>query len=238
MSKSFNILLLGATGAVGGEVLKTLLAMPDISRITVLVRRPLPTPLNAKITQYIVDVFDPASYAAHLVNHNIAICTFGVGQPTKVSKDEFIRVDKMAVLDFAKACRAADVKHFELLGSVAADATSRSFYLKTKGELRDAIAALNFERFSTFQPSVILTPANRYGMNQAIMLAVWPVISRALLGSLQKYRGIRVDHLGKAIAVNIQRQRVGQEVLHWPVIRSLATMRLMLDILAAVKRPT
>jgi uncharacterized protein YbjT (DUF2867 family) len=127
----------------------------------------------------------------------------------------------MAVLDFAKACRAADVKHFELLGSVAADATSRSFYLKTKGELRDAIAALNFERFSTFQPSVILTPTNRYGLNQAITLAVWPVVSHILLGPLKKYRGIRVEVLGAAIARNILTSGQGDEILHYQQITKL-----------------
>jgi uncharacterized protein YbjT (DUF2867 family) len=216
-----NIVILGATGAVGGEVLKTLVAMPDVARVSVLTRRPLDGPVHVKVTQHIVDVFDPASYAAHLKNQHGAICTFGVGQPTKVSKDEFVRVDKTAVLDFAKACRAADVQHFELLGSVAADAASRTFYLKTKGELRDGIAALNFARFSTFQPSMILTPTNRYGLSQAITLAVWPVISHLLVGPLQKYRGIRVEALGAAIARNIFTAGQGVEVLHYQKIISL-----------------
>jgi uncharacterized protein YbjT (DUF2867 family) len=220
-SKSRNVVILGATGAVGGEVLQTLVAMPEVSAITVLTRRPLPAPLNPKIIQHIVDVFDPASYAPHLAHHNIAICTFGVGQPTKGSPEEFIRVDKTAVLDFAQACRAENISHFELLGSVAADATSRTFYLKTKGELRDAIAALNFERFSTFQPSVILTPTNRYGLNQAITLAVWPVVSHILLGPLKKYRGIRVEVLGAAIARNILTSGQGDEILHYQQITKL-----------------
>jgi uncharacterized protein YbjT (DUF2867 family) len=125
------------------------------------------------------------------------------------------------VLDFAKACRAADGQHFELLGSVAADAASRTFYLKTKGELRNAIAALNFARFSTFQPSMILTPTNRYGLNQAITLAVWPVISHLLVGPLQKYRGIRVEALGAAIARNTTTVGQGAEVLHYQQIISL-----------------
>jgi uncharacterized protein YbjT (DUF2867 family) len=221
-AKSLNIVILGATGAVGGEVLKTLLTMPEVARITVLARRNLDGPLSPKITQHIVDVFDPASYALHLNNHDVAICTFGVGQPTKVSTDEFVRVDKNAVLDFAKACRAAGVRHFELLSSVASNAGSRNFYLKTKGELRDAIADLKFARFSTFQPSMILTPTNRYGLNQAIALAVWPVISHALLGPLQKYRGIKVEALGVAIAKNIVTTGQGSEILHYQEISTLS----------------
>jgi uncharacterized protein YbjT (DUF2867 family) len=222
MSKSLNIIILGATGAVGGEVLKTLISMPEVGRITALTRRPLASPPDPKVTQHIVDVFDPASYAAHLANHTIAICTFGVGQPTKVSKDEFVRVDKAAVLEFARVCRVAEIAHFELLGSVASDAASRTFYLKTKGELRNAIGALNFPRFSTFQPSIILTPTNRYGLSQAVTLAVWPVVSQVLLGPLQKYRGIRVDVLGAAIAENILTVGQGAEVLHFQQITDVS----------------
>ncbi len=222
MTNPLNIVIFGATGAVGGEVLETLLTMPDVARITVLVRRPLATPLNSKITQHIVDVFGPASYAALLKDHDVAICTFGVGEPSKTSREEFIRVDKTAVLAFASACRTANIAHFELLSSVGTDATSRSFYLKTKGELRDAIAGLGFQRFSAFQPSMIITPSNRYGVSQAVLLKLWPLLSPLLIGPLTKFRGIRVEHLGAAMAQNIQTAGQGTEILHYQDIRALS----------------
>lgn len=220
-----SIVILGATGAVGGEVLKALVTMPEVARITVLTRRPLDSMVHAKITQHLVDVFNPARYAAQLKNQTAAICTFGVGQPTKVSKAEFARVDKQAVLDFASACKTAGVRHFTLLGSTAADAKSSSFYLCSKGELRDAIAAMDFERFSVFQPSMILTQQNHYGFSQAIMLAVWPWLSPLFIGGLKKYRGIRIEDLGRSIAQNITRDATGLEVLHWSEIMDLAENR-------------
>jgi uncharacterized protein YbjT (DUF2867 family) len=105
-----------------------------------------------------VDVLNPQSYTHFLSGHDTAVCCLGVGEPSKTSKEEFIKIDKTAVLDFATACKAAGVRHFQLLSAVGADATSRSFYLKTKGELQNAIIALGFERTSFFQPSMILTP--------------------------------------------------------------------------------
>jgi uncharacterized protein YbjT (DUF2867 family) len=224
-SKSLSVLLLGASGAVGGEVLKTLLTMPEVSRITVLTRRPLDSPLNPKITLHVVDVLDPESYQAHLKNHNIAICTLGVGQPTKASQEEFTRIDKQAVLDFARACRTAGVRHFSLLGAIAADSKSRSFYLRSKGELRDAIAAMGFERFTVFQPAMILTPQNRYGVSQAVMLALWPIVSPLMIGSLNKFRGNRVEDLGRAMAQNSVKPGSGTEILHWAEIENLSKNR-------------
>ncbi len=216
------IIILGASGAVGSEILKTLLTTPNVARITILTRRPLGVPLNSKTTQHIVDVLDPASYSAHLKNHNVAICTLGVGQPTKASQEEFTRIDKQAVLDFARACKDAGVRHFSLLGAVAADAKSRSFYLRSKGELRAAIAAMGFERFSVFQPAMILTPQNRYGFSQAVMLALWPIVSPLMMGSLNKFRGNRVEDLGRAMAQNTVRPGSGTQIFHWADIEKLA----------------
>jgi uncharacterized protein YbjT (DUF2867 family) len=166
-------------------------------------------------------VLNPQSYAHFLSGHDVAVCCMGVGQPSKASKEEFIKIDKTAVLDFATACKQAGVRHFQLLSSVGADAASRSFYLRTKGELNDAISALDFERTSFFQPSMILTPTNRYGFSQGLMLAVWPALSTALVGGLSKFRGIKVETLGRAIANNAFTTGQGVEVLQWEGINRL-----------------
>jgi uncharacterized protein YbjT (DUF2867 family) len=214
-SNARKVVLLGATGAVGSHVLATLAAMPEVAGITVLARRKPDATVPAKVSWHVVDVLDPSSYATLLLGHHAAICTLGVGQPSKVSREEYQRVDHDAVLDFANACKTADVAQFELLGSVAADPRSSSHYLKSKGALREEIAALGFRRVTTFQPSVLLTPSNRYGLSQGILLKVWPLLSPLLVGPLRKYRGIRVATLGAAMARHISTPGKGSEILHW-----------------------
>ena len=175
--------MLGASGAVGAEVLARLIKMPQVRRVTVLVRRPIDGIRGDIVRQVTVDVLDPHAYRHLLDGHDSAICTLGVGQPSKMSRDEFTRIDRDAVAHFATACKDAGVAHFELLGLVGADASSRSFYLRSKGQLRDALVALKFERLSIFQPSMILTPVNCYGFSQALTLMLWPILSPLLLGS-------------------------------------------------------
>ena len=219
--KMYSVVMIGATGAVGGEVIKTLAAMPGLQRLTLLGRRPVNIS-GAAIIQQTVDVFDPASYARYLPGHATAICTLGVGQPTGVSREEFVRVDKTAVLSFAEACRKAGVRHFELLGSIGANSKSRSFYLRTKGEIEDGLHALGFPRLSLFRPSMILTPTNRYGLSQALVLAVWPRLKPLLAGPLRPYRGIPIDQLGRAMANNIRGDKSGTETLQWDDFVSLS----------------
>jgi uncharacterized protein YbjT (DUF2867 family) len=215
MNASLSVVMMGASGAVGQETLAHLLTIPQIQRITLLGRRPLKNIHDERVAQHIVDVCHPSSYRELLAGHSVAICTLGVGQPSQMSKAEFIKIDKDAVLKFAKACRKEKIDHFQLLGSVGANANSPAFYLRCKGQLRDGIAALQFPRFSAFQPSMILTPTNRYGFQQALTLALWPLLSPLLQGPWRQYRGIRVAVLGAAIARNVLSSSAPVEILQW-----------------------
>lgn len=215
MAEGIWVVMMGATGAVGGHAAGALLDMPQVGRLTLLGRRRAEAIAGAKVEQHVVDIFDPASYREHLAGHTAAICTVGVGEPSKVDRQQFIKIDKTAVLLFARECKEAGVAHFELLGSVGADSSSRSFYLRTKGELEDELQALEFERLSLFHPSMILTPTNRYGLAQAITLVVWPWLRPLLLGPLRRYRGIAVQALGGAIGRNVAIPGRGVETLEW-----------------------
>ncbi len=215
--KPISVVMLGASGAVGSESLKELLKSKNIEKITILGRTPIPniTSDNIKIEQYKVDIFSPDSYSDYIANHDVAICTLGVGEPSKVSKKDYVKIDKTAVLTFANKCKDTGVKHFQLLSSVGASSKSKSHYLKVKGELIDELQSLSFDRLSIFQPSMILTPTNRYGFSQAMVLLIWPKLNFLLAGSAKKYRGIPVETLGQSITINSFNENTGFEILQW-----------------------
>lgn len=217
-----SVVMIGATGAVGTQVARTLAVHASVARLSLLGRRPATDVQSPVVEQHVVDVLDVDSCRSHLPGHDTAICTLGVGEPSKVSREQLVRVDRDAVLDFARACRSAGVSHFQLLGSVGADARSRSFYLRVKGELEDGLVALGFERLSLFQPSAILTPTNRYGFSQGLLLAAMPVVNPLLMGALSKYRGVPVERLGRAMALNTFTAGSGREVLQWADFMVLA----------------
>lgn len=219
---SHSVIMIGATGAVGGHVVQALIDMPSVARITLLGRRAWDGPASAKITAHIVDVLDPTSYTAHLAGHTVGISTLGVGQPSKMSKADFVRIDKDAVLDFATACKHAGVQHFSMLSSVGVGAESRSFFLRTKGELEAGVSALGFARVSLIHPSMILTPTNRYGVSQAVTLKLWPLLKPVLCGRARKLRGIPVARLGAGIAHDLDASQTGVQVLEWDDLMTLS----------------
>ncbi len=216
-----SIVFLGATGAVGSATLDQLCTFNNISRLLLLGRRKVENLTSDFVEQQNIDIFNPETYSSHLKNFDAAICTLGVGEPSKMKKEDFIKIDKIAVLDFAKECKKAGIKHFQLLASVGIDSASSNYYLKAKGELVDELQILDFERLSIFQPSMIITPNNRYGFSQGILLKIWPILSFILIGGLKKYRGINVDLLGKSIANNINNHNSGMERLEWDELMKL-----------------
>lgn len=221
-NRALSVVMLGASGAVGMQALQALIKNPHLKQLTLLGRTPIPNLTADFVQQHKINIFEPSSYTEYLNGQTTAICTLGVGQPSKVSREEFVKTDKTAVLDFAKACKKVGIKHFELLASVGIDAQSSSFYLKTKGELVEALKALDFECLSVFEPSMILTPKNRYGIGQAILLNVWPLLKPFLIGSARKYRGIPVDVLGTAMALNVFENKSGFERLQWDDFYAIA----------------
>jgi hypothetical protein len=57
------------------------------------------------VHQHEINIFDAATYESFIKNVSVGICTLGVGQPSIKSKEEFLKIDKQAVLDFAQICK-------------------------------------------------------------------------------------------------------------------------------------
>jgi uncharacterized protein YbjT (DUF2867 family) len=213
-----RVVIIGATGAVGRNVLAEALRSPAFETVTTLGRRRVDIADGeappGKLAQHVVDLEDPASYRALVGGHTTAISTLGVGEPSKSTREEVWKIEVDYVMGFAAACKEAGVRHFSLMTSVGSDARSISYYLRLKGMLENRAKALGFERTSLFRPSMLLTPRNRYGTSQAVILAVWPKVDWMFAGPLRRYRGVRVEDLGRAIAMNAARESPGVVEVH------------------------
>lgn len=150
-----------------------------------------------------------------------AFCTMGIGQPRKVSRDEFWKVDVEYASAFARACKTAGVRHLSLLSSVGANRGSPLYYLRVKGEVEERYRSLEFQRVSLFRPSLLVTANLRYGFRDWLNQNLFPRVS-GLLPS--RFHEIRVEDLARAMRLNAEGQGSGVEVLHYA--ECLALLRL------------
>jgi len=79
------------------------------------------------------------------------------------SRDAFRAVDFDANLAVARAALAAGARRIGVISAMGADASSRVFYNRVKGELEQALSALPLEALVIARPSLLLGDRGRLG---------------------------------------------------------------------------
>ncbi|MFC4930340.1 Rossmann-fold NAD(P)-binding domain-containing protein [Massilia sp. GCM10023247] len=198
-----RVLLAGASGLVGGELLRGLLADDTVAIVHVLARRPLAL-THPKLHVQAVDFAAlpplPALDEAYLA----------LGTTIKVagSQAAFRAVDFDAGLAVARAAFDAGARRLGLVSAMGADAQARVFYNRVKGELEEAVKGLGFEALVIARPSLLLgdrgalgQPA-RTGEHMGSLLAG---VLRPLIPA--RYRPIEARDVARALLAEVPRAR-------------------------------
>jgi uncharacterized protein YbjT (DUF2867 family) len=148
-----TVLILGATGQVGQALLQLALQHPEISQVVAPTRRPLPA--HAKLDNPLID-FEALPEDAAWWQSDVTLCALGTTLRQTKSKAGFYRIDHDYVLAAAKLARRAGTPTFGFVSSLGADASSRLFYLKVKGETEQGLATLDFVALVIARPSLLI----------------------------------------------------------------------------------
>jgi uncharacterized protein YbjT (DUF2867 family) len=188
-------LLAGATGLVGRALLSLLLAGKHYRAVHVLLRRAaLDIKVSPKLKVHHVDfAMLPAAFPA------VGDVFITLGTTIKIAGSEaaFREVDFDFVVNTARAARAAGAMRLAVVSAVGANAKSRVFYNRVKGETEAAIAQLGYKSIVIAQPSLLL--GDRAALGQPVRsLEVW---AARLLGpvSWMMPKGVRPIH-ARAVA--------------------------------------
>jgi uncharacterized protein YbjT (DUF2867 family) len=202
-----TVVLAGATGLVGREILQGLLADDSVKAVHALGRRALnPHP---KLTSHVVDF----SALPSLPPVDEAYLALGTTIKVAGSQAAFRAVDFDANLAVARAALAAGTRRVGLVSAMGADARSRIFYSRVKGELEDALATLKFEGLVIARPSMLVGDREALGQpvrsGERIAMHVG-----ALLGPLipANYRPIAASKVARALLTRVPTAR-GRVVL-------------------------
>ncbi len=177
-----SILIIGATGMVGGLVLREALGRSDVARGVVLTRRPCGL-AHPKLTEILHDDFtDFRDVAEHLRRHDAAIYCLGA-YTGAVPDDELRRVTVDMPVTFAAAFHAESPDAaFCFLSGQGADQSGRSRipFARYKGMAECALLGLGFRRLHIMRPGYIHSVERRREPNLAydLMRALYPLVRR------------------------------------------------------------
>ena len=185
-------LIIGGTGATGKDLLSQLLADDTYAEVHCFVRKPLAL-THPKLHAHVVDFETPEAWA-DLVRGDVAFSCLGTTLAVAGSKDAQWRVDYDYQYAFAQQCKANGVPTFVLVSAAGAKAQSKLFYNRMKGQLEDAVKALDFSSLLIFQPSVLIrSNSDRAGEN----LSVKTINFLNKLGILKRYRPMPTEILAE-----------------------------------------
>lgn len=187
-------LIAGATGLVGGELLRILLDRPEYDRVLSIGRRSLNL-THPKLTQRTVD-FDRLSEAADAFQVDDVYCCLGTTIKKAGSQAAQRRVDYEYPLAMARLAAAQGAGQYLLVSSMGADSHSRFFYNRVKGDVEAAVSAAGVPAVQIFRPSLLLGDRQEVRMGERI--AVW---LSPLYGPLfpAKYRPIQARDVAQAM---------------------------------------
>ena len=212
-----KILMVGGSGMVGALAVPQLLMAGH--SVDLLVRKPVATRPEQK--QHVAPVERWAEIIASLTP-DIFISTLGTTLRDAGSKTGFAAVDKQLLLHCADAARSAGAQQAISISSVGADRRSGNFYLRTKGEVEEALRAIGFARLDLLRPGLLL--GKRGGslrLGERIAMAVAPVTNLLTPPGWDKYRAIPAASVASAIRVLAGADRPGSYTHQYREMRRL-----------------
>jgi uncharacterized protein YbjT (DUF2867 family) len=202
-----RLLILGATGLVGQQVMAQALADPSVAQVIAPTRRALvPHP---KLRNPIVDF--KALPQADWWATDAVVCCLGTTLKLAGSPAAFREVDHDHVLAAARLARAAGTPTFALNSSLGAKAGSGNLYLRTKGETEDDLAALGFASLTLVRPS-LLDGGPRPDARPGEAVGLWFFrLARPLIPA--RYRAVRTDAVARALLQAVRQAKPGRSCI-------------------------
>jgi uncharacterized protein YbjT (DUF2867 family) len=193
-----HLVLVGATGMVGGSALRYALEHPAIERVTAIGRRPLGIS-HAKLIEILQPSFGDCSALAESLSHQDA-AIFCLGAYTGAVPDaEFRTITVDYTVEFARVLhKSSPNAGFAFLSGQGADPTgkSRIAFARYKGEAENALFAAGFHAVYIFRPAYIypVNPRNEPNLGYRLLRAIYPVFRVLFPG-----RVIRADDLARVM---------------------------------------
>lgn len=202
-----HAVIAGASGLVGGQLLDELLAAPEYSTVTALLRRPLDL-RHPKLEQRIVNFEQLNTLALPAVD--AAFCCLGTTIKAAGSQAAFRRVDHDYVLALARRMQSLGTQQFLLVGSMGANSRSPFFYMRTKGEIEDELRTLGYPSCSVFRPAYL---AGKRAQSRPIEDVYGTLMQRLAFMMPRAYRPIAARAVARAMLAQSRQAPAGFHII-------------------------
>ena len=190
--------IIGATGAVGREIVNEILSGEYYNRVYILGRSSISKlPDDSRLEKIIID-FDNIDFDMDILENADVFASLGTTIKTAGSKENQRKIDVDYTVNFAKLCEGK-VRSFNVVSAIGANSKSKNFYNSLKGELEDKLKEMNHRTLRIFQPSLLISKRDDNMFLEEIFMKVAPIFQFVLKGKIKKYSPIEASLLGKVL---------------------------------------
>ena len=193
----YSVILVGASGLIGSNLLSELIRSEAISEILLLVRTSNGIS-SSKVKELIVNFDKLNSYFIDNQADIIYSC-LGTTKSETPNSSLYKQIDLEYPLNLAKLGKKNGVAQFHIISSLGADAGSSNSYLKLKGQLEQELKKLSLPSLHIYQPSFLIGNRNKDRLADKIMKPIFKLIDPLLLGPLKKYRSIKATDVARVM---------------------------------------
>lgn len=201
-------LVVGATGAVGKDLVRLLLDDERFDEIYIFVRGTSGVK-HEKLTEHIVN-FDNIDEWKDKLCGDVLFSCIGTTLKDAGSKEKQWKIDYDYQYDIAAAASENGVERYILVSSVGASANSSVFYLRMKGQLDEAVGKLPFTYKGIIRPASMIRK-NTTRTSERITVPILRVLNS--IGLFKNNTPIRTELVAMAMINAAVSGKQGYEVI-------------------------
>ena len=205
-----SVLVVGATGLVGAEVVKQLATDPTVARVVVLARR-IPEGLPARVEAHVVD-FDRLRDHESLFAVDQIVCALGTTIKKAGSQAAFRKVDFDYPLDVARLGLKKGARHFLVVTALGASSASGVFYNRVKGELEDQLRSLGYRAVTIARPSLLVGARKEFRPLESIGMIIGGLVPG-------RFRPVHAEAVAKSLVTAARIDAPGLHIIESEEIR-------------------
>ena len=182
----------GATGLVGKTLVNLLASDERYDKVIQVVRNQSDI-VHPKIHTIILADYSKLHQYKIMLAADDYFCCIGTTIKKAGSKKAFRSVDLKIPEYIAHLAGELSVPNLVIVSSIGADAQSRNFYLRTKGEMEVSVRNIYHGHLKFVRPSLLIGNRTEFRPAERFSIVMMKLVGWTMVGPLRKYRGIQVN---------------------------------------------
>jgi uncharacterized protein YbjT (DUF2867 family) len=211
-----TVVLVGATGLIGNALLHELIQETKVAEIRIFVRRKIDG-LPEKVNQIITDFKELTSLKEQVIG-DVIYCCVGTTRKKTPDLNDYRNIDFGINIGMAKLAKENGISTVHLISAMGASTTAKIFYSKLKGEIEDALKALQFPICYIYRPAILIGNRTESRPMEYLSQKLCPFIDLFMRGSLKDYHSISARIIAQSMRKNLGNEKKGNHELRYAQI--------------------